>query len=280
MWQTLFLFHFAEAQVQSRLRKGPDMKTRLSVMAIFVLAFAAAAMAADDPFNGTWRALPSKTGDIPQTGLLKLTPSPDGIIIQESGGEPVIVKYCKDIANSGLAMNITRIDDHNLATTYSLSGKIVAKEIGTVSADGKHYVRNQETVEGASRKSVEEFDRVGGAPAGDAFFGTWQRMLPKPKETGPLTYTIKIDADSFDFAGSGSSSYKGKLDGKEYKRPEDDSTMRAKRFDTQTIELSFKTTAGIPATMLWQVKGNTLTRTTKMGDARGQGRVVEFERVK
>jgi hypothetical protein len=256
------------------------MRNRILVVAALVLALGVMALAADDPFNGTWRALPSKTGDPLQPGLIKLTPSPDGISIQESGGEPTIVKYGQDTPYSGMTINITRIDDHNLASTFSLGGKIIAKETGTVSADGKHYVRNQEIVGEASRKSAIEYDRVGTVPAGDAFVGTWQQALPKRKETGPLTYTIKIDGDSFDFAGSNGSGFKGKLDGKKYKRPEDDSTLQARRIDAQSIELSIKTAIGVAVTQLWQVKGNTLTRTAKIADAQGQGRVVKFERVK
>jgi hypothetical protein len=236
-------------------------------------------MAADDPFTGTWRALPSKTA-VEQANSLVLAPSAGGISIQERGGKPTIAKYGEESPFEVGTINVVRIDDHHLATTMSLDGKVLIKETGTVSPDGKQYVRKQEFVTRGSISAAIQYDRVGPVPAGDAFFGTWQQTLPIRKDAGPVTYTIRIDGDAFDFVGSDSSNWKGKLDGKEYKQPEDGQTMQARRIDAQTIELSFKTPEGISATMLWQVKGNTLIRTTRIAYAQGQGRTVEFERVK
>jgi hypothetical protein len=258
------------------------MRTRLFVIALLVLAMATVTFAADDPFTGTWQRVPPKTGDNNQSQLnqLILKPASDGISIQQGASKPDIAHYGKDsLFQGGATWNIVRVNDHNLKSTASLDGKILINETATVSSDGKHYTRIQVMV-GDARKSTIEYERVGPVPTGDAFFGTWQQILPKPKETGPLTYTIKIDGDTFDFSGSSGSSYKGKLDGKEYNHPEDGSTIQARRIDGQTIELSFRTTQGIAATQLWQLKGNNLTRTTRIGNAQGQGSVTEFERIK
>ena len=253
------------------------MKTRLLIGIALVLIMVTVVMAADDPFNGTWRALPSKS-DNAQSGLLILAPFTDGISIQESEGRKTNATYGLDTPYVIGSIKVVRIDDHNLASTLSLNGKVGITETGKVSPDGKHYTRSQELMDTGQKEAIE-YDRVGSVPAGDAFFGTWQQVFPKPKPSGPLTYTIKIDGDSFYFAGSSNSSYKGKLDGKEQKLPEDGSIMQARRIDTQTIELSFKTTVGIAGTMLWQVKGNTLIRTISITNAQGQSRAVEFERV-
>jgi hypothetical protein len=257
------------------------MQKRPTIIVSLVLALAAITFAADDPITGTWRRVPSKTGgnNLGQSNRLILAPTSDGISVQQGESKPDIAYYGKDSPFAGGGTyNIVRVDAHNLKSTASLDGKVLINETAAVSPDGKHYTRILEMV-GAARKATIEYERVGPIPSGDAFFGTWQEIA-RPSQTGPLTYTVMIDGDTFDFSGSNGSIYKGKLDGKEYKRPEDDSTMQARRIDGQTIELSFRTVQGIAATHLWQLKGNNLTRTTRIGNAQGQGSVTEFERVR
>ncbi len=280
------------------------MRNRILVVTAVVFALGIIAFGADDPFTGAWRLVqvPSNRGGNPPARV-KLIPSSDGFSVQNNssnklvlspnsngitiqaveGGKPNVLQYGKDyLSDDGTTWNTVRVNDHTLKSTFTQGGKILANETATVSPDGKHYTRVQELV-GSPRKETLEYDRVGPVPAGDAFFGTWQEIV---KETGPLTYRIKIDGDTFEIGADGTPGvFKAKLDGKEQKHPTFNATMQAKRKDAQTIEILFKNPADLASNgpgrpMLWQVDGKRLTLTLSMSGAQSKPIVQEFERVK
>jgi hypothetical protein len=263
-----------------------NMRKRLIAIALVVLALAAIALASDDPFTGTWREVPSKTGDSVQDQLI-MAPIGDGITIQETGNKPTTASYGKDIPyEGGSTINIVKVDDHTLTSTIVINnGKNVIKETGTVSFDGKHYTRSLETIGNGRKPLILEYDRVGSVQSGDAFFGTW-KSIPRP----PLTYTLKVDGETFDWSIGDRHTVTAKFDGKEYKRDNGTFTMQLKRIDDHTIEIVQKPSNdkskelfnGRELKDLWQVNGNTLIVTgTRQSPNNVQSKsVVEFERIK
>jgi hypothetical protein len=246
------------------------MRNRIFVIASLMLALAAVAFAADDPFTGTWR----------ETTQMIIKPNGEGIS-REQGGLQIDIHYGKDIVveRTGATIKMVRVDDHTLKTTVSSGGKIVDNITTTVSPDGKHYTQKEEH-EGTAATPVEEYERVGPVPSGDAFWGTWRRISP------PLdTYTIKIDGDLFDnkIEGPYPHSLTTKLDGKESKIGRSNATEQAKRIDAQTIEMIEKSPEGLEVgKILFQVKGDTLieTNTLTLPDRKPIKLVRNFVRVK
>jgi hypothetical protein len=252
-------------------------KLFVCVICLTVLVMASIAVAANDPFTGTWG----------ETVLLTLAPYADGISLQTNKEKLNIAHYGKDsLGNDGSTFNLVRVDDHTLKSTSSQDGKVIAKDTGTVSSDGKHYTRiRKATFAGKLLKTTYEYDKVGSVPTGDAFFGTW-------RETSPLMiYTIKVDGDMFYIARSGgmfpeTTKLRIKLDGKDYKGTLGE-TNQARRIDAQTIEIISE----YPATKLenksdvkdlYQVKGNTLIQTyTETRSGREPSKSIDrFKRIK
>ena len=253
------------------------MRVRLLNIIGLLLTLTAIGYAADDPFSGTWRDV---TASLPENWeLLVLAPNGDGITLQ-GNGQNAITHYGKDyLSEDGTTWNTVRVDDHTLKSTFTQDGKIIANEVATVSPDGKHYTRTQQQV-GSPRKNIMEFERVGSAPKGDAFFGVWKSF--------PLIYTIRVKDDAYDFMTNRGSEWKGQLDGKEYTSPDDGTKTQARRTDGQTIELRFgNRNSSAMQVMILQVKGNTLTRTLlretsagNQGENTQRPTVREFERIK
>jgi hypothetical protein len=271
------------------------MQKRIFVIALLVLALAAVGFAADDPFTGTWRMVPPSLGNgapqqqVPQQ--LIVSPMEGGISIQRSSEKPIAGKYGQDLAIAdGSTINIVRVDDHNIKNTISQNGKITGTQTGSVSPDGKRYSWIWERVGGG--KTTLGYDRVGPVPAGDAFFGTWQVVLsnPRPEQSGPSTYTLIVDGETFDWSIGDRHTVTAKFDGKEYKRDNGTFTMQLKRIDDHTIEIVQKPSNdkakelfnGRELKDLWQVNGNTLivTGTRQSPDNVQSKSVVEFERIK
>jgi hypothetical protein len=254
------------------------MRTRLIVIASLVLALAAIAFAADDPFTGTWK----------ETSQLIIAPTADGISIQQNGGKPIIAIYGKDYSMNGITANTIRVDAHTLKTTSLMDGKAISKRTETVSPDGKHYTRIQEDVlppelsqRGISGNSTFEYDRVGSVPSGDAFLGTWRQTSPRSFRT----YTITVEGEIFDIARNGRPWLAGKLDGNESKDTIG-GTNQAKRIDAQTIEIISTFTDGtntLESKHLYQVKDNTLIE-TNINTTPPYGKtfksIVNYERIK
>jgi hypothetical protein len=229
------------------------------------LVLATAAMAAD-PFTGTWQLDPSKTEDTNPVQLT-LAPSSNGISIQTDDQKPAIAIYGKDSPlNDGTIINLVRVDDHTLKSALNRDGKLQFKETATVSADGKHYSRVQEGTSG--NKATLVYKRIGAAPAGDAFLGTWQQEVSKTINEPATTYTIKIDGGTLDFTRNKTHVITAKFDGKSYEA-RNNATWQLKRIDDHTVEVIRKTSAGT-STDQWRVKGQTLSITSVGTGAQGK----------
>ena len=119
-------------------------KTVVFLICLAVLGMAAVVYAADDLFTRTWRLDPSKTEDNNASQLI-LAPANNGISMQIDDQKPNIVEYGKDhLMNNGSMINIVRVNDHGLSSTFKRNGKVISKETATVSADGRRHTRIQE----------------------------------------------------------------------------------------------------------------------------------------
>ena len=253
-------------------------KAVVCVFCLATLAMVVITFAADDPFTGTWREIPSRTDSGGQSNLI-LTPNGDGITIEGGNGQKGIIRYGKDyLSSDGTTWNIIRVDDHTLKSTFALNGKIIVNETATASPDGKRYTRAQQRV-GSTETTTMEFERVGPVPTGDAFFGTWKPAVGAG-EAGPLTYTLKVDRETCEISRYGKHWVTAKFDGKDYKLEDgSNSTVQLKRVDNHTFEMVQKFDSISLQTVIWQVQGNTLTRTVSRPRAQ-QPTVREFERIK
>jgi hypothetical protein len=257
-----------------------------SIIAVetIILAFALAVTAtAADPFTGTWQQDLSKTeGNSPTQ--LTLAPSDNGISIQDDAQTSIITPYGKDFRMKDVGtINIVRVDDHTLSSTVKMENGTIWNETATVSSDGKRYTRIRERT-GIPGKITLVFDRVGSAPAGDTFFGTWREDPTKYKMEPLLTYILKVDGETFDWTLGARHAVTARFDGKEYKRDDISSTVQLKRLDDHTIEMVTKSSTGRESKGLWQVKGNALTLTlglagNQSGAAQSQS-TMQFERIK
>ena len=151
------------------------MKHRMLSITAMVFVLWMIALAADDPFTGTWR---DRMVEFP---LMVLAPASGGISIQEGTGKPEIYPYGEDtpvVPSKGMrggfksTRNIVRIDSHTIKGTLSVDGNAMSNATGTASADGKHYTLATDYSDGS--KGTTEYDRVGPVPSGDLFFGTWR----------------------------------------------------------------------------------------------------------
>jgi len=252
--------------------------------AALILACALATLAATpDPFTGTWRLDPSQTLDSNPTQLM-LKPSGNGISFQLDSQKPNTADYGKDSPlNNGYTINIVRVDGHTLSSIIRRDGQVVLKETGTASADGRRYTRIQErTGANGPYKTIFVFKRVGAAPEGDSFLGSWREEVSKTKQEPQLTYTLKVDGDNLDFATNRRHVITAKFDGKDYKQDGSDITMSLKRLDAQTIEILQKGPAAPSTTVLLQVRANMLIRTSIGTGAQEQPfkNTQYFERIK
>jgi hypothetical protein len=259
--------------------KGLAMTKRILVSLGLVLVMVACAVAADDPFNGTWQ---TKYDSFPQLRQLIIAPVDGGVSIQQGEGKPEIILYGKDTLRAdGNTINATRIDGHTIKTTTSRDGKVLQSTTGTVSADGMQFTPIIESDGG--RMTPRAYDRIGPVPSGDAFFGTWKQNVV------PTIYVLKVDSETFDWTLNGKPRLTAKFDGTEYKNSLGAMTT-LKRIDPYTIEMISKLPAPKASNdlasklppemkMVWKVKNNTLTLTQGRNDVTA-GTTMEFERVK
>jgi hypothetical protein len=243
------------------------MTRRSIVVTIFVLVLAAVALAADDPITGTWR----------ETSQWILTAVPDGISFQENQNKPEVAHFGKDSQFSdGSTVNLVRNDNHTFTTAETITGtgdrKLIFKETVTTSPDGKQLTRIQELPMSQGRTSVL-YQRVGSVPAGDAFFGSWRLISPLG------TIAIKIDGGTITFTENGGRTFTAKMDGEPANGPMPRISVRVKRIDAKTIEITRQFNApqftSQAFTTRYQAEGDILTATDLSG-----GRVSNYERVR
>jgi hypothetical protein len=130
------------------------MKTRLVVFAVLVLALAAAALAADDPFVGTWKLNLAKSrfppGQTPKSETLTNVTQENGLINAFEGlgadGKAYHTEWAgkydgKDYPHKGDPTIDTaaarRIDAYTLEFVDRKDGKEVGRYQSTVSRDGR-----------------------------------------------------------------------------------------------------------------------------------------------
>jgi hypothetical protein len=112
---------------------------------------------------------------------------------------------------------------------------------------------------------------------------------------GPLIYTLKVDAETFDLSIRDKHEVTAKLDGKEFKSDDGFSIYKLRRIDNHTIEefsginaAQFPKLEGIALKSLWQVKGDRLIYTIhpvlpeneQLAESQRQPYVQHFERIK
>lgn len=248
------------------------MRKLLFGIALLVLTTASIAVAGNDPFTGTWRN---------HSTMVIMKPIDNGISFQDELEQPapIAIIYGKDLKlKNGGFLNLVRVSDHMVSAT-SKRGAAVFKETGTVSSNGKHYTRIRQLL-GDPDKITFEYDRVGPVPAGDAFCGTWQQVN---------LLVIKVDGDNFDWSSGDIHVLTARRDGKECKSDlPGRTTYSLKRTDRPTIEIVTKTTEGwAPPALrngrkeIWQVQGDTLTRTFQnQTDAQSIPELIAYERTK
>jgi hypothetical protein len=152
--------------------------TRPSITIAGVLVFALAlGTAAAKPESGTACAEPAKTND---TNLSRLTLGFMGnaVTIQEGTQLPIVAYYGEDTPYAdGDTLRVVRANKYSLYSVLTRNGKLIWRETATASANGKHFIRVREQL-GAEGLATTTFiySRVGSAPTGDRFLGTWQQI--------------------------------------------------------------------------------------------------------
>jgi hypothetical protein len=163
----------------------------------------------------------------------------------------------------GTTISVNRPNDHTAVVTTKRNGEIRSTSTRTVSSDGKRLTEVTEAkgVAGPIR-NTRVYDRVGSAPGGDALLGTWREDIAKRKSDPRPILMIKVDGDQVDLTTAARHIFTAKLDDKEHKRDDVDSTVRLKRIDANTVEIILNSPTVPPATRRMQAKGNTLVVTT------------------
>lgn len=260
-------------------------RNAIFVAATMVLALALATEAkADDPFTGTWRLDPSRTENSAPSQLTFRSIT-NGISLQTDRQMPFVAYYNgKDYPlGTGRTINALRLNDHTLVSTTKRNGKILSKATVTVSPDGKQTTTFTEgRAKEGTYKDISVRDRVGPAPSGDAFLGTWQEDLSQTQYEPSLTYQLRVTGAKLDLTTNRGEVIRAKLDGKDHRQDTSDTTVRLNRIDGHTIEMFQESPTGPPVRSRWQVLGTMLTVTVTGTAAQGKPfKVVQyFERIK
>jgi hypothetical protein len=258
------------------------MKNLLSTT--LLIAVSGSGLFAADPLAGTWKLIESKLKTDNPVQIIYAAAA-DGVSIQQDVAKPVLASYDgKDYPTGvGTTISVNKPNDHTLVVTTKRSGEIRNTSTRTASSDGNRLtsVTDAKGVAGPVKQTAV-YERVGSAPGGDAFLGTWREDIAKRKSDPPPTYTIKVDGDQVDLTTSARHIFTAKLDGQEHKRDDLDSTVRLKRIDANTVEIVDSSPTAPPNTRRWQVKGNTLVETRTGTGAGGKPfkDVATYERQK
>lgn len=157
------------------------MKTRLFMLVLFVLALAAAALAADNPFVGTYKENASKTkansGRPDRTSVVTFTAQQNGLKLLADGVDPdgntyhvtYVAKFDgNDYPVSGMAgmqsadtVAIERIDPNTFSELFKKNGKEIFSARLVISSDGKTLTRTtkEKDAQGKDRSSINVYDR-------------------------------------------------------------------------------------------------------------------------
>jgi hypothetical protein len=159
------------------------MSKRFAIAAtiLFVLAVAAATMAADDPFNGTWKLNAAKSkapgGRLPHpssTNIFEIKGNTVHLITDETdaSGKPVHVEYTAKLDGKEYPVKVTppspgaytislkRINLHTREFIENI-GKFTIKGRDVLSEDGKSFSRivNSRDAEGHDTSVIQVFEK-------------------------------------------------------------------------------------------------------------------------
>jgi hypothetical protein len=140
--------------------------------------FAAAMLAADSPFAGTWKLNPSKSqpgeSGIGGNALVRIESTATGLRISVQGadeqGQPISMSYTASFDGTASpvtgspvsdSVSIRRVDDRTITVSGAKNGAIVFKDRRVVSADGNTMTITREGTnpEGHAYNAVLVFDR-------------------------------------------------------------------------------------------------------------------------
>jgi hypothetical protein len=212
------------------------MRTRIAVVAVLVLAFTALALAADDPFAGTWTL---NLGQI-QPAQTPASTTPDSVLLLREGtfqclscdpkikieadGTDQAVPLQKPYDYDVMAMKI--VDDKTTESIAKKDGKVLYTTRNTISPDGKTSLVEIVYPEGSNQGSLKlTYKRVAeGPPGSHAVSGTWRRQNVDLSGNGRQpanapTITFKSTPDGLISSGSLVGRSDVRVDGKDYPGP-------------------------------------------------------------
>jgi hypothetical protein len=255
------------------------MKTiyRLAAFVLFVtpLFSAPALMFAQSPFDGTWRTNMDQSTMSPKpytasvkNGMYDCSSCSPTIHVKADGQEQSVTGQPYD------TISVRKIDAKSIEVTTKKNGKPDYEQIRTVSDDGNTLSLKTTSHPPDSDKTVTyeaSFTRIGKAPVGSEWGGSWQVSKLKASENGLMT-TYKSNGDDLTMSTPIGESYTAKLDGKDYpvkgtytynsvslKRIDDRTIERTDKRDSKVIEVSKITVAPDGKTM-------TVVQTNKLTD--------------
>lgn len=242
------------------------MYSRLSVFFTLLSVLSVSALAADDPFIGTWKFNADKSQ---LTGL--------DYKIEDAGGgqyrfifgddtETLTLDGKPHLTKFGDAWSIKTTGPSSWESTNERDGKVTNKSKWTISADNQTFTSVDETMrpDGTTAKSEATLKRTGGT---SGLAGTWQST--SVKVLSPSTMTMaKWQTDGYTRANpSFKETLDFKLDGKDYipkgPRVAAGMTVTAKKIDDHSMELTYKLGGKTTETDKLEVSadGKTLTTT-------------------
>jgi hypothetical protein len=252
---------------------------RIALLAIVLLPVV---VAAQSPFDGTWKQdlSQSKVQMKPLVYLLQ-----DGMYHCETCPPPFTIKADgQDQKVSGMAwmdtMSVKVVDDHTIELVSKKDGRVTNTQKRTVSADGNSLTdeTTDTTVAGvAPVTSKSTWKRVAKGPAGSHLFsGSWDASDVGTSSENGLLFTIKVAGDTMNWSALSGQSYAAKLDGTRAPFVGDPSmdTISVKRLSASTVESTGYSKGKVVYRDKSTISADGKTMTTdwenKLSDATGQ----------
>lgn len=239
--------------------------------------------AADSPFTGTWTMDLSKVQfpDKPDTRVLQggkfqcTTCVPAVDIKADATDQPTPGTKYRDT----LAVKV--IDDRTVEYTSKKSGKVIATERETLSADGKTVtVEFISYPEGSPQPVTGKVTlvRVAAGPAGShGLSGSWRAEKVDTVSSNGLTFTFKGSSDGLMMSGMTGEGYDAKFDGKDYpiKGDRAGATVLLTRVSDSSIDETIKVDGKVVAVNRMTVSTDGKTLTVKSED-KERGRTTSW----
>jgi hypothetical protein len=266
------------------------MNRRPIIVAVFVLAIASFATAADDPFVGTWTL---NLGQI-RPAQTPASPTPDSVLLLRDGtfqclscdpkinikvdGTDQAVPLQKPYNYDVMAMKI--VDDKTTESIAKKDGKVLYTTRNTISADGKTSIVEIVYPEGSNQGSVKlTYERVAeGPPGSHAVSGTWRRQnldlsANANRPANAPTVTFKSSPDGLLSSGILVGQSEIKVDGQDYPGPAavSGATVSLKRVSERSIDLTSKRDGKIASVAHMTVSEDGKTLTIKVESQTQQG---------